>query len=320
MTATLTLFQGNIAISRDGTIFCSIYPAGGSGSGFKAFNPDGSVKWDSGIDPGYAGQMLLTPDEGLLYVMLPAPFTSPASGLSPVDGSVKWSTDLVSAYGYDYVAAAVGPDNTGYYLEGGEPRSSFGDTLVAVDERGTILWSHKIGHGGWAAFGGVTPSFPVVAEDNSAIYLTQVDWTANSWLVKLDPVNGNELLAINLNALYGESWAGLAGLTADGNVVVVGYSTSTFYCFKPDGTLKWSASPGFGNLSPAFARDNQGTLYVAVRMWPSSLIYKCDPSSGALTVFHDATPEVGLFTQVGGIAVDADGFVYFVGENGGNID
>ncbi len=256
---------------------------------------DKNVVWSTNLICSSTTMALIgiTQEKDVLYVA--RDFT--AIGIDPVNGDQLWSTFVNAEQ-----VVGIGPDGCAYYAGEGSP----GDVIAKVDKEGVVLWSRSLGRGGRfpAAF-----SFSPVTDDALYVSQTNLAWPPylppiNVWLMKINPTTGEELWAIDLKSLYGETtFTWVMGLTLDKNVIV-GSDVKT-YCFRPDGTLKWS-SPGGAFCS---ARDTDGTFYIVDRKFSGDAsIRKCDPNNGSQTTIYTFSSN---YDPVVAIGMDKNKRIYF---------
>jgi outer membrane protein assembly factor BamB len=210
-------------------------------------------------------------DKSLIYAYDPS--LGYAVGVDPLTGETLWSTALSAS-----MICSVGPDDCAYYAGYGIGN----DTVAKVSREGEVLWSRSLGRGGAYAY---SFSWTAITPGNDALYGSQdtkptLGTISNSWLIKLNPENGDELWAVDVLSLYGNQIFFL-GLTALDEPVCGAYPPK-LYCFNPDGSLKWVTSTFGSDIPKFFARDVDGMLYAG----QTSGIWRADPGDGGVTHLH----------------------------------
>ena len=212
------------AIASDGTIYMGFE----YGTGFRAFNSDGSEKWN--LDIGKVESSPAIGSDGTIYV---GSTNNNLNAIKP-NGSLKWT---FGTGGGIYASPALGADGTIYI-------GSYDGIFYAVNPDGTEKWHI------------VTDSFiPFLHEDSPAIgadgtiYVTAMDtaqFTFKRFLYAINP-DGSVEWRFEADAIQGQI------AIADDGTVYVGSQGGTLYAL-------YSNSNGLANSPwPRFHHDNKGT-------------------------------------------------------------
>ena len=212
------------AIASDGTIYLGFE----YGVGFRAFNSDGSEKWNADI--GVVESSPAIGSDGTIYV---GSKNNSLYAINP-DGTIKWTFATGASV---YASPAIGTDGTIYI-------GSTDGNFYAVNPDGTEKWHI------------VTDSFiPFMHEDSPAIgadgtiYVTAMDTTQFTFKRFLYAINPNGAVAWRF---YADALQGQIAIANDGTVYV-GSQGGTLYAL-------YSNSQGLANSAwPRFHHDNKGT-------------------------------------------------------------
>lgn len=218
--------EQSAAIGLDGTIYV------GSGNSFYALNPDGTVKWQLGPNPGWYNACPAIGADGTVYVA----FELGAVYAYDPDGTFKW--EVVT--GEIVASPVIGEDGTIYVVP-------LGGRVHAINPDGTVKWIyHALGTGYSSAAIG----------QNGTVYVASSRYSAEY-----------KIFAINPNGTLQWSYATPGGMVSPAvganGTIYVSCENGRLYAINPNGTLQWSfanpTSEGFIS-SPAIAAD--GTIYV----------------------------------------------------------
>ena len=314
-------FKGSIwamhpSIDNEGTIYIP-------GIDLLAINPNGTEKWSFDLGPGWHEFMCPVVDEnGTVYL---GTFSSIGNYFYAVnkDGSLKWSV----SEGQLYAPPIIGNDGILYYTKG--------HSIVArYKNNGTLKWENSItedtiyssptiGNDGTIYFGSIDEHIYAV-NPNGTIkwkYDTGPSWVHGSAAIADDgtvymgsddklyafyPNNGTVKWQIESGGIWGAP-----ALDKDG-VLYVGDWDMKFSAIYPNGTIKWTYdAPGkFWFSCPAISAD--GTIYTGTM--------KYNEGVGSFIAFNpDGTVKWIEYLGVceSSPVIDANGFVYFISEYGG---
>lgn len=198
--------------------------------------------------------------------------------INPSDGSTIWTYTTGGAVGTPAVSAA-----------GAIYAKSYAGYLYALDSSGSLLWKYYVGvgHYDWTGFAG-----PKIGNDGT-IYIP-----GGSSFFALDPDG-----TLKWTYSSGISAYSTPAIASNGTIYQVG--GAGVLAFNPDGTTKWNSASG--QWRGPVVIDDDGTVY-------TKHLVSINPSDGGINWTY---PEGGSGHDAGGMAVSADGGVYF-GERGYN--
>lgn len=216
------------AVAPDGTVYgCDDFRY------VHAVTPTGVRKWRTllgGViqaSPAVAadGTVYVRADNGRLYA------------LNPVDGTIRWNTDLGTSTSTSYTSPSIAPDGTIYC-------ASAASRLVALNPDGTIKWTFN------------TDFFlgsPAIGSDGT-LYIGCSAPTRR--LYALRP-NGTVLWEF----IAGDTVSSSAVIGTDGTIYF-GCADKKLYALNPAGDLRWALDTGgeIRNSSPIVASD--GSIFV----------------------------------------------------------
>ena len=308
-------------IGPDGTIYIGV-----NNGYFYAFNPDGTIKWETKIGTPVAKEyggwvdyfsipMTASIDEdGSIYI---ASLDNYTFALNSSDGAIRWQFPM--RFRSDvWTCPTIGEDGTVFVLSC-PPQCG----LYALNPDGAEKWYYP--------FQNAVYNSPAIDSDGT-ILLQHSDIFQGSKVIALNP-DGSEKWTVNIpmemestimiheDGTYyigsfsqDETSAGLYSLTSnginwhytvggkevmstpsispDGKIIYFGSFVGKLHAMNRDGTEKWSTNVGgIIDASPTVSAD--GMIYVGVQ--PESIVAKFDPAEN---------PYIGTF-----LAINPDGTV-----------
>ena len=308
-------------IGPDGTIYIGV-----NNGYFYAFNPDGTIKWETKIGTPVTKEfggnidyfsipMTASIDEdGTIYI---ASLDNYTFALNSSDGQIKWQFPM--RFRSDvWTCPTIGEDGTVYVLSC-PPKCG----LYALNQDGTEKWYYS--------FQNAVYNSPAIDADGT-ILLQHSDISFGSKVIALNqdgsekwtvdiPMEMESTIMIHEDGTYyigsfsqDETSAGLYSLTSnginwhytvggkeimstpslspDGETIYFGSFLGKLHAMNRDGTEKWSSNVGgIIDASPTVSAD--GTIYIGVQ--PESVVAKFDPAEN---------PYIGTF-----MALNPDGTI-----------
>jgi len=267
-----------------GTILssCAIGPDGavyvGSNYNLFAFNPNGTLRWQTDIASSAVRSSPAIGDDGTIYI---GSLNGTVYAVNP-DGSVKWTYPTGNQV---TSSPAIAPNGDVYV-------ASRDGNLYAIRANGNLRWSYLIGNTHMCS--------PAVGADGT-IYIG----SGARYLYAINP-DGTEKWRYETDDTI---WSSPA-LSPDGNTVYFGCCDMFLHAVNTsDGTGAWTFPMYFLNqstsASPAVAPD--GTIYIGSNL---GILYAISPAGVELWRY-----ETGLDIR-SSAAISADGTIYFGAWNG----
>ncbi|MGE0480624.1 MAG: PQQ-binding-like beta-propeller repeat protein [Phycisphaerae bacterium] len=331
------------AIGPDG----SIYVTGAAGPLY-GIAPNGAVKWvipfGGGVRPATVGS------DGTVYFCGAGASVTAASP----DGEILWQYNTPPNAGPMFVGPNVGPDGKVYAVTEEEPSLGTDHGAFALHPDGTLAWSHSGGYNFRAA-----PLGWEIAFGNGQLYFATGQGgplTGNSGVHALDMATGHEnwlrvgtskvqtdaasnvywLGAINNNYIgsyeadgdarwivsYNTFWGQPGGFVVSPSGVSF-YGTSTgarFASLAPDGSVRWTLSPGFTIHPYGATPDNQACFVVAYEHSPANLKFQLRRASDGGIIWQEPVPvEDGVWMSPSWEgAFSPDGRTFYIMGTGNN--
>lgn len=265
-------------VGLDGTLYFG-FSDSDLNNQFRAFNPDGSQKWQAGLPIEFSGLQvypilsapMMGPD-GTVYLLRDHPGGS-LLALTP-EGGKKWETATSVSSMYP---PALGPDGTIYVG---------GQSLYAVTPQGGLKWQVETGRSDGASVGA-----------DGTVYA----YAGASW----DPSSKKQLFAVNPDGTVKWTYsaepdsAGPPVIGADEKIYLA--AGRTLHAVGVDGISRWKFT-AVSSLSSQPAIGGDGTLYVGD--WAGNF-YAIDPAGIEKWRFQAETPVVST------PALAMDGSIYF---------